>query len=471
MDRGPHDTAAPSSWSPGKDELARKDWYIEDGLWQPLVVGDGPEPSRDAAGAEPSGFSSMNKDQAALFPLTSHLPGAKLPTCEDCGRSFIRISELKKHRKRHTKPFRCEVEGCIGEKGFGSRNDLERHMRSFHPTLGESSTLGLKLHYSCTLGLCKNKPKVWPRKDHFRQHLKRVHKLDVDVDDDLNEFLHTKESLSDAPGNLDDKVDSKRENPYLLHLQKETTRKDIHPQNETRSRSGVPQTLPPPTHIEVVTDSGYGSSQHLQPEIWKCNVMSSSNEVCDKGYSRHETFEYHLRQDHDIRSAKIIEQRREECRVNRHHETSFWCGFCRAVININQKGLEAWTERFDHIHDHMIGRNGWDKMEISQWHSAEMNLPTSLASGESHFSSSSNTSAPTTYSDTTSLRDSKLDDYAIAFANELSRALPADFSQNDLEDIFNLLPTLLEAFASQIAYETPQRLQLQVKYLVHRSRL
>ncbi|EON98601.1 putative ankyrin repeat protein [Phaeoacremonium minimum UCRPA7] len=99
-----------------------------------------------------------------------------------------------------------------------------------------------------------------------------------------------------------------------------------------------------------------------------------------------------------------------------------------------------------------------------------MNPPT-LTFGEKSHESSSKSYVATTYSDAGSLGDSKFDEYAVAFADVLSHSLSPDFSQHNLEAICNLLPTLLEAFASQIAYETHQRLQLQVKYLVHRDQL
>ncbi|KAK4144188.1 uncharacterized protein C8A04DRAFT_28090 [Dichotomopilus funicola] len=50
--------------------------------------------------------------------------------CEVCGKFFHRPCELKKHRKRHAKPYSCTFPRC--EKSFGSKNDWKRHENSQH---------------------------------------------------------------------------------------------------------------------------------------------------------------------------------------------------------------------------------------------------------------------------------------------------------------------------------------------------
>jgi hypothetical protein len=52
-----------------------------------------------------------------------------------------------------------------------------------------------------------------------------------------------------------------------------------------------------------------------------------------------------------------VKSKLENCRIGRNCQARFWCGFCNKLIDLKKKGLEAWTERFDHIDDHFMGRN------------------------------------------------------------------------------------------------------------------
>ena len=51
---------------------------------------------------------------------------------------------------------------------------------------------------------------------------------------------------------------------------------------------------------------------------------------------------------------KDEDQAREQSkrvRIGRNGQSGFWCGFCKKVVSLRSKGLEAWDERFDHIDD------------------------------------------------------------------------------------------------------------------------
>ncbi|KAI1439223.1 hypothetical protein GGR50DRAFT_690571 [Xylaria sp. CBS 124048] len=50
--------------------------------------------------------------------------------CDGCRKTFRRKCELRKHAKRHEKPFTCSIPGC-GKK-FGSKNDWKRHENTQH---------------------------------------------------------------------------------------------------------------------------------------------------------------------------------------------------------------------------------------------------------------------------------------------------------------------------------------------------
>ncbi len=79
----------------------------------------------------------------------------------------------RKHQARHNKEYKCTVPGCKGEsEGFSTKNDLDRHNLCVHDI-----RTGNEVFYRCNVGPCKDKIKDWPRKDNFKSHLKRKHKL------------------------------------------------------------------------------------------------------------------------------------------------------------------------------------------------------------------------------------------------------------------------------------------------------
>jgi hypothetical protein len=77
---------------------------------------------------------------------------------------------------KHSKPFKCNVPGCKRIEGFTTSNDLERHQKSIHRKDID------KKSYQCAVENCRNKEKIWPRLDNFKQHVERMHK-DEDVHD------------------------------------------------------------------------------------------------------------------------------------------------------------------------------------------------------------------------------------------------------------------------------------------------
>ncbi|KAI0838626.1 hypothetical protein F5Y06DRAFT_39721 [Hypoxylon sp. FL0890] len=111
------------------------------------------------------------------------------------------------------------------------------------------------------------------------------------------------------------------------------------------------------------------NSQHYMLEHWRCNEKQtdSSSDVCGRVIYRREFFKQHLSTSHNIKDQATLEIKLETCRVGRNCEARFWCGFCQEIVEIKKKGIEAWTERFNHIDDHFHGRHNQTKMEISDW--------------------------------------------------------------------------------------------------------
>lgn len=64
----------------------------------------------------------------------------------------------------------CREPGCKRNEGFTTVNDLDRHKKSVH-------RIGLsKKSYQCASETCRNREKIWPRLDNFKQHIERMHK-------------------------------------------------------------------------------------------------------------------------------------------------------------------------------------------------------------------------------------------------------------------------------------------------------
>ncbi|PNY23529.1 Sex-determining transformer protein 1 [Tolypocladium capitatum] len=106
------------------------------------------------------------------------------------------------------------------------------------------------------------------------------------------------------------------------------------------------------------------SSQHFQLETWNCDETD-----CKKTYQRRESFKNHLQKDHGMSDMDAVDEKLETCRLGRHCDPRFWCGFCVRVIEIdvNERGGNSWTKRCDHIDNHLFGKDGLESKFISEW--------------------------------------------------------------------------------------------------------
>ncbi|OAX78147.1 hypothetical protein ACJ72_07548 [Emergomyces africanus] len=123
--------------------------------------------------------------------------GKKIFVCryKGCTRKTGRLSEMKKHEKRHSRPYGCTYPRCF--KSFGSKNDWKRHENTQHFQLqcwrcpvkihsinegaGNDETLMegpdqedflQALHLDCTRVECS---RIFDRKDKFCHHLQSEH--------------------------------------------------------------------------------------------------------------------------------------------------------------------------------------------------------------------------------------------------------------------------------------------------------
>ena len=144
------------------------------------------------------------------------------------------------------------------------------------------------------------------------------------------------------------------------------------------------------------------NSQHFHLETWRCNEEKLDGGECAKVCYRRQTFQEHLKKDHSITADVAVKNKLEGCRLGRNCQARFWCGFCSKLIDLTKKGIGAWTERYDHIDDHFMGRRGQPKQDIRDWvpvdsdkprgdipHSLNVSLDIEVKEGSSPASSSS----------------------------------------------------------------------------------
>ncbi|KAI0425954.1 hypothetical protein F5Y09DRAFT_80093 [Xylaria sp. FL1042] len=83
--------------------------------------------------------------------------------CPTCGKTFPRKCELKKHEKRHEKPYGCTMPDC--DKRFGSKNDWKRHENTQH---------FMSEMWRCDEESCE---KLCQRREMFKAHLEKDHQI------------------------------------------------------------------------------------------------------------------------------------------------------------------------------------------------------------------------------------------------------------------------------------------------------
>lgn len=135
------------------------------------------------------------------------------------------------------------------------------------------------------------------------------------------------------------------------------------------------------------------NSQHFHLEIWRCSDLKPDESPCTKVCYRRLTFQEHLKKDHHIEDEAIIKAKTETCRLGRNCQARFWCGFCGKSVDLKKKGLEAWTERFDHIDDHFMGR-GMQKQSIREWIPVDSDKPKGDVASPPIFGESSDKESP-----------------------------------------------------------------------------
>ncbi|KAF7954293.1 hypothetical protein EAE96_005422 [Botrytis aclada] len=117
------------------------------------------------------------------------------------------------------------------------------------------------------------------------------------------------------------------------------------------------------------------NSQHFHLETWRCDNEKPEGGACAKVSYRRQTFQDHIKKEHAVIDQDAVKIKVEACRIGRNCQARFWCGFCKTLVDLKKKGLEAWTERFDHIDNHFIGRHGLQKQSIQDWIPVDSDKP------------------------------------------------------------------------------------------------
>jgi len=115
------------------------------------------------------------------------------------------------------------------------------------------------------------------------------------------------------------------------------------------------------------------NTRHYQIEAWRCQEPSARSKInqCAKVFYRRELYQAHLKDHHGIGDDTEIRKRSQENRIGRNGQSGFWCGFCRMIVTLKTRGLEAWDERFNHI-----DREHFNNEEtIDHWYPLDKDLP------------------------------------------------------------------------------------------------
>jgi hypothetical protein len=89
--------------------------------------------------------------------------------CDLCGYAVARSCDLKKHMKRHEKPYGCTYPKC--HKRFGAKSDWKRHENSQHFQLETFRCDQINTDTNQKCG------EHFQREQHFKKHLDTIHKM------------------------------------------------------------------------------------------------------------------------------------------------------------------------------------------------------------------------------------------------------------------------------------------------------
>ncbi|KAL8902548.1 MAG: hypothetical protein Q9207_004604 [Kuettlingeria erythrocarpa] len=99
----------------------------------------------------------------------------RLIACNQCPKTTARQCDMKKHEKRHTRPYGCTFPGC--SKKLGSKNDWKRHENTQHYQI-ETWRCHERFKTNA-MGQCA---RIFYRREQFQSHLREKHGIEKDDD-------------------------------------------------------------------------------------------------------------------------------------------------------------------------------------------------------------------------------------------------------------------------------------------------
>lgn len=116
--------------------------------------------SNVAAAATATTPAKMNTS-TNMSPTTGSSPSV----CHTCNRKFKRRCDLNRHRRTHTRPFKCQLPNCeYSKRGFPTSQERQRHMDDRHSDKPPT--------FHCTFKGCKYSSK---RASNCKQHMEKTH--------------------------------------------------------------------------------------------------------------------------------------------------------------------------------------------------------------------------------------------------------------------------------------------------------
>ncbi|KAL8860144.1 MAG: hypothetical protein Q9178_003408 [Gyalolechia marmorata] len=118
---------------------------------------------------------SLSRKRTAQMASLKDDPGPhkKKIACAQCPVTTARQCDMKKHQKRHTRPYGCTFPGC--SKKLGSKNDWKRHENTQHYQI--ETWRCHEASKSSAIGQCAS---IFYRREQFQGHLRDKHQIQDD---------------------------------------------------------------------------------------------------------------------------------------------------------------------------------------------------------------------------------------------------------------------------------------------------
>jgi hypothetical protein len=96
---------------------------------------------------------------------------------------------------------------------------------------------------------------------------------------------------------------------------------------------------------------------HRQAEMWRCNIhIDDVGTECGEIFYTSANFETHLSATHGANDYDL-----EQGHIHPEGQYNFWCGFCKQIRRLSTRGVDAWTERLDHLQAHFDNGDSLEK--------------------------------------------------------------------------------------------------------------